>query len=915
MKNSKTQKTYKILKYIFFCACLVFTGTIKSQTLYPEITNYSFGSSQNWSVDVNFEASIAVANNAGLSTYNGQTWEMHQLPKNMIIRSVLCDGDIIYTGSYEEFGYWKKDALGELKYNSLKSKFEVNNPQDSEEYWQIIKYNDLIIFRSFGAIYAYDGTKIKNITTDFNVSNISVYKNKLIFGSLDRGVLEVTNSGVKPYFQYEALRSLSSVSHLTSFKDLLFVFDQNSGGYLVKADSVSKLPEAINLVLKNFTLNKVTFIDETQVAFGTVKNGVVIYNFIKDEYRVINKRSGLRNNTVLDMALSDNNLWLALDDGVSRIAIKSEYAYFNDITGTLGAVYDVAFFNNAYYLASNTGVYTFIDNELALVANSEGHCWSLFQYQNKLLCAHNRGAFVLESNRLVPIEGSFSGVYNYYSIPRSKDLLISTYSGIAVLKENKKQFAISALAGLEGPIDKVVFQNDSTLWATGNYEGLFKVDFDSGNLKINDVQSLSDHAVISENKVKLEPINNQLYFVINGNWFTYSNNTQSFGVFVDFKNKSLLGEKNGSLWMYDNQTLGLVNYDREFKIKDVLFNKNLTSKFVTGYEKIIYKNDSTLIFNLKDGFSTLNLKKDIQYKTSQPKVAKIYVNRELFQISKNNSIELNHEQAQLVTFDVYTPGHYENALQYQLKGRVNQEEAIVNGVFTIQNLPAGDYNLTIFEKKQPSRKTHFEIKILPPWYLSTLMVVFYLMLVLLGMYLAGRYQKHKAEKAHLKTQKRLKAEAEKKLQLVEKNNLINEIKTRKKELTNRTASIVKKNETIILLRNELKRLEKVSPNVTRTKNILHRSGEQLDSKNDWHIFESKFNELNEDFFKNLSKAFPKLTTKDRKLCAYIKVGLTSKEIAPLLGITVRSVELQRYRLRKKLNLDAEITFIEFLRGF
>jgi DNA-binding NarL/FixJ family response regulator len=151
--------------------------------------------------------------------------------------------------------------------------------------------------------------------------------------------------------------------------------------------------------------------------------------------------------------------------------------------------------------------------------------------------------------------------------------------------------------------------------------------------------------------------------------------------------------------------------------------------------------------------------------------------------------------------------------------------------------------------------------------------------------------------------------------LVEKNNLINEINTRKQELTNRTATIVKKNEAIISLRNELRKLQEISPNVTRTRNILDRSGEQLDSKNDWKLFETKFNELNEDFFERLSKEFPKLTTKDRKLCAYIKIGLTSKEIAPLLGITKRSVELQRYRLRKKLKLDAGINFNEFLRLF
>ncbi|WP_047547452.1 hypothetical protein [Psychroserpens sp. Hel_I_66] len=913
MKQPFTKETTLNLKLTILLSCFFLSNFSIAQTLFPEITNYSFGSSQNWSIDVNLEQSIAVANNSGLSTFNGQFWEMHKLPKNMIIRSVLCDGDKIYTGSYEEFGYWKNNTLGKLEYHSLKDKFEDNYPQKSEEFWQIIKYDDKIIFRSFGSIYAYDGFVIKQIANDFNISSLAIYNGKLVFGSLNSGLLEITNSEIKPYNRYKVLDNLNSVSHVSSFKNLLFVFDQDEGGYLIGDEKVSKLSDTINKTLKNYSLNKVVFIDNHTLSFGTVKNGVIIYDFIEDNFQIINKQAGLRNNTVLDLKLSDDYLWAALDNGISRINIKSKYSYFNDITGSLGAVYDVAYYNDKYFLASNTGVYTFYDNKLSLIKNSEGHCWGFLQYQNTLFCAHNKGAFILEEDSLLPIEGSFSGVYSYLPIPKSKDLLVSTYSGIGILKKDNNQFVISKLEGINIPIDKLIFENDTTLWATGNYKGLFKINFQ--NNVLGNLIDLSDNSIISGNKVEIESLKNQLYFVINNNWYKNLTNTKSSNSVIDFKNKSLLSERKNDFWMLDYQTSSIIKYHEDFQPNSVLINNNLVSKFVTGYEKIIYKNDSTIIFNLKDGFSTVDLKKDIESKHSNPKIEKIYVNKNLFKISEKNSIQLNHKQAQLVTFEVYTPGNFETVLQYELTGEINQNDDIAKGRFSIQNLPAGNYSLDVFVKGHSSKKTTIQIEILPPWYLSTVMKVCYLILILIAIYSVGKFQKHKAEKAHLKTQQKLKEEADRKLQLLEKNNLINEIDSRKKELTNSTASIVKKNETIILLRNELKRLEKISPNITRTKNILHRSGEQLDSKNDWHIFETKFNELNEDFFKSLSKEFPKLTTKDRKLCAYIKVGLISKEIAPLLGITVRSVELQRYRLRKKLNLDTDISFIEFLRQF
>jgi DNA-binding CsgD family transcriptional regulator len=65
----------------------------------------------------------------------------------------------------------------------------------------------------------------------------------------------------------------------------------------------------------------------------------------------------------------------------------------------------------------------------------------------------------------------------------------------------------------------------------------------------------------------------------------------------------------------------------------------------------------------------------------------------------------------------------------------------------------------------------------------------------------------------------------------------------------------------------------------------------------------------------LSKHFPVLTVKDIKLCIYLKMNLSSKEIAPLLNISYRGVELHRYRLRKKLQLSPDTNLNKFMIDF
>src|SRR5690606_17481449 len=81
---------------------------------------------------------------------------------------------------------------------------------------------------------------------------------------------------------------------------------------------------------------------------------------------------------------------------------------------------------------------------------------------------------------------------------------------------------------------------------------------------------------------------------------------------------------------------------------------------------------------------------------------------------------------------------------------------------------------------------------------------------------------------------------------------------------------------------------------------------------DWDLFEKSINEAHENLFKKLKSDYPALVPNDLKLCAYLRLNMSSKEIASLLNISTRGVEIRRYRLRKKLNLPTEKNLTEFL---
>lgn len=86
----------------------------------------------------------------------------------------------------------------------------------------------------------------------------------------------------------------------------------------------------------------------------------------------------------------------------------------------------------------------------------------------------------------------------------------------------------------------------------------------------------------------------------------------------------------------------------------------------------------------------------------------------------------------------------------------------------------------------------------------------------------------------------------------------------------------------------------------------------MNDERDWNLFEKSFNEAHENFFKKLKAQHPELVPNDLKLCAYLRMNMSSKELSSLLNISLRGVEIRRYRLRKKLEIPHDKNLVEFL---
>ncbi|MEO8795462.1 MAG: triple tyrosine motif-containing protein, partial [Daejeonella sp.] len=245
------------------------------------------------------------------------------------------------------------------------------------------------------------------------------------------------------------------------------------------------------------------------------------------------------------------------------------------------------------------------------------------------------------------------------------------------------------------------------------------------------------------------------------------------------------------------------------------------------------------------------------------------------------------------------------------------------------NLRQGSYKFQVRAKvndKAVSSISTFEFTVLPPWYASNWAILVYIVFLITLLLIAKQIYERKLNIDYQKLADKLQRERDEVLQKevegnerriakLETEKLQAELASKSRELANSAMTLVYKNELLQKLSGEITKLKddtgkKLAEDQVRKIQKVIDDG--MNDVRDWNLFENSFNEAHESFFKKLKVEHPELVPNDLKLCAYLRMNMSSKEMSSLLNISVRGVEIRRYRLRKKLNLQHDKNLVEFL---
>lgn len=910
---------------------------------FPPIVKYSpsvYGAgNQSWMISQDTNNYLYFANNDGLLEYNGTSWQLYPGPNETIIRSVKVIGNKVYTGSYMNFGYWTRQPDGKLKYSSLSDTIK-NKILDDEQFWNILKYDQWILFQSLNRIYIYD-TKTKQfkiIAPQNGVVKSFATKNAIYFQTLKEGLFEIESGKAKLVSDHTTLKKFTIANVFTTDEGLL-IPTQLDGIYKLAGNVLTPVSTDVDAELKSSFVYSSQRLQDGSFALGTVSNGIFI---LSDKGKLkyhLTQSKGLSNNTALSLFEDkDQNLWTGLDNGINCVNMQSPVHSFTDDSGVLGTVYASAIYNGMLYIGTNQGLFCKANQsnqEFKFINGTKGQVWSLFVYDNTLFCAHDSGTFVVVNDTAKSIF-SASGTWKFEAVLNNKNqLLQGNYYGISVLEKINNQWIFkNKIQGFDYSSRYFEIGDNLDVYVSHEYKGIFRLKLDHSLLK---TQGFYAYKYPDKGKyASLTKFNNSIYYAFKGGIFKLNNKTKQFekdnllsSIFEkdEYTSGKLIVDNSSKIWLFSKNYIHYFSASKlsnQLKENIIPIPSSLTNSML-GYENITQISKSTYLIGTTDGYYTLNID-DLTFKNYNVFITDITINKqnETFKNvgiwnegsfkSTENNITLNYTVPE---YNKYINSEY----QYLLEGFQNEwSEWSTKATVNFKNLPPGKYTFRVRAKYANTilqNAASYTFVVLKPWYLTNLAYFIYFLLILTMAYFINKayrnyYQKQKEkliEENNLLLEIK-ELENEQQLMKLRNEQLSQDVDNKNRELAVSTMSLNSKNELLAFIKEDLKKTAQTDS--LNIKSVISTINKNITEEDSWKVFKEAFDSADKDFLKRIKQMHPALTPNDLRLCAYLRLNLSSKEIAPMFNISVRSVEIKRYRLRKKMELEHEIGLVEYI---
>lgn len=905
--------------------------------LYKE--NYK-ADNKNWSIDQDEQGIMYFGNNIGLLEFDGIEWKLNQLPGSQIVRSVAAQSNkTIFTGSYEEFGRWDRDISGELVYTSLSENLDKNLFRNND-FWKIWITDSLVYFQSFSSIFVYDYKTIKTVSSGDNLLFLAKVRDELLVQKMYESLYKLDGTDFSKIEGSDIFSNTDVRVILPYSTDQFLIGTTTRGVFIYDGKSFTELNRNLSAVMIAKELNCGIYTSRGTYLLGTILDG--IYE-VDNEGNITNHISSditLQNNTVLSLFEDEsNNIWAALDKGISYIQYIDNMSCYTDPGGNTGAVYDAAIWDNKLFIGTNQGVFYITKEDLKypnalknmkLVDGTQGQVWSFARVGNKLYCCHNRDVKEIHNDLHVSKYYTAAGVYRLTeaNVDGRDLMLLSTYVSLTII--DKQTGDVYDLSDISEPIINTEVDHLGNIWLEHANRGIYRCKL------ANDMKSFSNFSYYGGDskdglpyKMKIFKVGGRVVLLGDDKFYTYDDIKDQIipdnllnNCFDNISNlKQIVAIYKNTFWAVSDKSLYKFFYDGYDASIFESYDLGMNLSFVNAYENISILNDSTSLICLDNGFLIYrNNSNNDSYVNEVPSPSLVSLQTEnakgeaiYMDLSTDTEVPYDYNT---VTFGFSAKGSFTSnfSFQYMLVDVDNNWSVSkkVNNV-SYARLPKGKYIFmirTVDNLGNFSEPVYYNFEILAPWYRTVWAYLLYVLIIAGILYIIWIFVLRRYRNLHLQ---KIRHREIKRLKLLNKE-LQSEVEQKKAELLTQTSFIIQKNELIMKIKDvvyDLYEKNKNSTSISLYQKVNSLLNNNMNSDDDWKMFLIKFEEKHNGFFRKMKILYPQLTNNDLRLCACLRLNLETKEIASLMNLSIRTVENSRYKLRKKLNLSPSANLNEF----
>ncbi len=955
------KKIFWNLLFIFFCYPCIAQNTIGL----PDIINYYKqnykAGAQNRQIRQDKNGVLYFANSEGLLRFDGINWKTYPLPNSSIVRSVEFGPDNkLYVGGQDELGYFSPEANGELQFHSLKSLIPAEE-RSFTDVWEIYFYRDLIFFQTSNKIFQVSGNNC-SVYKSTHWRFIGLCNNWLIAQDFDKDLLIYQNGLWTPFLKSSELPLDFFATSLTSInKDSALLTTLKNGVYILTADKITKLRSSFLEEIAHTNISGSAVVNDQHIALITNLGGCFIIDKAGNLVQSFGRKEGLQNNNILDIFLDkEKNLWLGLDNGIDFIAYNNAIKHIYSDYMNEGSGYAASIYKNELYLGTSNGLYkvplydekdlSFVKGSFKPVPNTIGQVWNLSQVNGKLLMGHHEGAFVIEPDGAKVIDKStgFWTFQPYRNVLPSDIMYAGTYQGINFYNYTNGVFtSMNVVAHFESA--RFVCIDNFHIWVSHPYKGVYSVQLNNnkGSSKLYGPAQ----GVLSTNGNYIFKVKNQIILTTEKGVFEYNTARDIFEpsafynkIFGPNPIRYLKEDESGNTWFVLNKSVGVIDMSSSRPV--LIYFPELANKFVSGFEHIYTVNRNNVFIGGEKGFYHVNLEayKKIKYPLHVliSSVKAINTRDSLmfggYEADVNATPGLSNKTSSKVS-------HSWNSFHFEFAAPVYAQQSNIEYSYFLEgfddnwtsfskktekeytNLPAGNYSFKVKVRNNLGNESNpaiYSFVVLPPWYQTNWAYTLYILLFLVGIYILYRFLKrkfraqqvkHEEEQRTLQYMHQLELEkTDKEIVKLRNDKLEAEIQHKNNELASVAMHLVQKGELIGKIKNQVVKMKSqdVDKDPEGFKKIIKVISEEDKIDKQWEQFTVHFDNVHSDYLTALKCRYPLLSSNELKLSAYLRMNLSTKEIAQLMNISTRGVEISRYRLRKKLGIATEINLFEFL---